>query len=245
MTMEILAGLAFGFVGSLHCVGMCGPLVLALPLGGASRARLAAGRTLYHLGRVITYALIGAAVGTFGGKLLLPLLQQRLSVVAGATVLLAAVAPALVRKAGEAKLLGALTARVSGWMGRLLREKSLPTMLGLGMLNGLLPCGFVYVALAAALVTGSTLGGTLFMAGFGLGTVPAMLSVSLFPGIFPAPARARLARVLPAFSVAVGVLLIVRGLNLGIPYVSPKFAAPVVEQAAPDCCGGAEEGARH
>jgi sulfite exporter TauE/SafE len=243
--MELLAGLAFGFLGSLHCIGMCGPIVMALPLGGSSGLKLAAGRALYHLGRVSTYAAIGAAAGLFGGAMLLPLLQQRLSIIAGAAVLLSAAAPFVFRKAAGTGLLGPLTSRISARMGPLLRTRTTGTMFLLGLLNGLLPCGFVYVALAAALVTGGVLQGALFMTGFGLGTVPAILAVSVFPGFLPGRARAAFGRVLPAVTAAVGVLLVVRGLNLGIPYISPRIAPPTAEQSTPGCCEGGEEGVRH
>jgi sulfite exporter TauE/SafE len=219
----------------MHCIGMCGPIALALPVGSYSRSRFLAGRLLYNAGRVVTYAAIGAVVGLFGGKLLLPVLQQDLSIIVGATVLISVLVPLLFRKVTLAKILQPFYDKVSRGISALMRNPSGGAMLGLGLLNGLLPCGFVYLAVAGALVSSNLLGGMLFMTGFGCGTIPAMLGVSLFPGFISLNVRTRLARVLPVFTAIVGVLLIVRGLNLGIPYLSPKISQHQ-HSVSGDCC---------
>lgn len=234
--MEYITGLTFGFLGSAHCIGMCGPIVLALPVGGRSRTRLLTGRLIYSVGRVITYTALGAAVGLLGGKLLLPLFQQNLSIVVGGTILAVALAPRIVHRLAAVSPLQPLYLRVSNGIGTLIRNESMAAMLGLGVLNGLLPCGFVYLAIAGAAVSANMTGGMMFMAGFGFGTVPAMLAISLFPGMFSVRIRSQLAKLLPAVTIVVGILLIVRGLNLGIPYLSPRFNAPTVEHAEPECC---------
>ena len=95
--MEILAGFAFGFVGSLHCIGMCGPIVLALPVGDHRWSTFAIGRFLYNLGRVVTYALMGGAVGLLGAGILLPMFQQNLSIIAGIIIILSVVVRRLIR----------------------------------------------------------------------------------------------------------------------------------------------------
>jgi sulfite exporter TauE/SafE len=203
---------------------MCGPIALALPIDSQSHKRFLAGRLLYNAGRVFTYAAIGAVVGLFGGKLLLPVLQQNLSIIVGGTVLSSVLIPLLFRKVSLVKILQPFYEKVSRGISTLMQNPSGGAMFGLGLLNGLLPCGFVYLAVAGALVNANLLGGMLFMTGFGLGTVPAMLGVSLFPGFISQKVRTRLVRVLPVFTAIVGVLLIVRGLNLGIPYLSPKMS---------------------
>lgn len=219
----------------MHCIGMCGPIALALPVGSHPRSRFLAGRLLYNAGRVVTYAAIGAVVGLFGGKLLLPVLQQNLSIIVGATILITVLVPLLFRKMPLVKILQPFYEKVSRGISSLMRNPSGGAIFGLGLLNGLLPCGFVYLAVAGALVSSNLLGGMLFMTGFGCGTIPAMLGVSLFPGFISLNVRTRLARVVPVFTAIVGVLLIVRGLNLGIPYLSPKMSQHQ-HSVSGDCC---------
>lgn len=224
--MDILTGFVFGFVGSLHCIGMCGPIVLALPAGRNHWPAFLAGRLLYNLGRVLTYTLMGGAVGLLGAGILLPVFQQNLSIVAGVLIILSVVARRFINFSLPIPTFITDTLhRIQAGIAALLREQSTSGLFLLGILNGLLPCGFVYVAMAAAAVTAHVVGGMIFMAGFGLGTIPAMLGFALSPRILSSSVRTRIARVLPVFTILVGVLLILRGLNLGIPFVSPKLGA--------------------
>jgi len=222
--MEIFAGFVFGFAGSLHCIGMCGPIVLALPGGAESLFRFAVSRLAYHIGRVLTYTMMGVVAGVFGGRVLLPVLQQNLSILGGLVLVLGVLMSRYRHQLLESVPgLGNVTRGLQRIIGDLMRERSLPSLFALGMANGLLPCGFVYVAMTAAAVTAHPLPGLLFMMGFGVGTVPAMVGFSFFPRLASAKVRASVGRILPAFTLLVGILLIVRGLNLGIPFISPKL----------------------
>jgi len=222
--VEILAGFAFGFVGSLHCIGMCGPIVLALPAGNQGMLRYTLGRLLYNLGRVLTYTVMGAVIGLIGAGLSLRLLQQDLSIIAGASIVAVFFVGQIARLSMPfPRSLGSMLLKLQGAIASLLRESALPSLFFLGILNGLLPCGFVYLAITAAAVTADVVQGMLFMAGFGLGTVPAMVGFSFFPRLVSPGLRSRISRILPAFTLIVGVLLIVRGLNLGIPFISPRL----------------------
>jgi len=91
-----------------------------------------------------------------------------------------------------------------------------------GLLNGLLPCGLVYIAVAGALATGSVLEGVLYMFLFGLGTAPLLLATALIGNLSTAKIRNQLSKAIPYVVVVVGVLFILRGANLGIPYISPS-----------------------
>ena len=229
--MEILAGFAFGFVGSLHCIGMCGPIVLALPVGDHRWSTFAIGRFLYNLGRVVTYALMGGAVGLLGAGILLPMFQQNLSIIAGIIIILSVVVRRLIRLSLPVPpLISGTLQKLQAKIATLLKEQSVAALFLLGVLNGLLPCGFVYVAMTAAAVSAHVLSGMLFMAGFGFGTIPAMVGFSLSPRILSASFRARLVRILPVFTLLVGTLLVLRGLNLGIPFVSPRLGAEPSDQ---------------
>jgi uncharacterized protein len=226
-----LAGFGFGFIGSLHCIGMCGPIVLALPIGNHRWATFALGRFLYNLGRVVTYTIMGGIVGLLGAGILLPLFQQDLSIIAGIFIILSVVLRRLIKLSWPVpSFLSGTLQRLQAKIAALLQKQSVAALFLLGVLNGLLPCGFVYVAMTAAAVSAHVLSGMLFMAGFGFGTIPAMIGFSVSPRIFSAGVRARIAKILPAFTLLVGVLLVLRGLNLGIPFISPRLGDPSSDQ---------------
>lgn len=216
--MELWTAFLLGLVGSAHCAGMCGPLALALPATGNTRATFLAGRVLYNLGRLVTYATLGALFGLLGQSFAFAGFQQWISLAAGAAILIG-----LLASSRFALGLPAVTA--VGWLkssfSKLLQQRSLGSVFLLGLLNGLLPCGLVYAAVAGATATGSFLGGALAMLAFGLGTVPMMLGFSLAGPRLHTLLRFRLQRFMPASLVLVGVLLVLRGLALGIPYLSP------------------------
>lgn len=225
--MEIVSGFLVGIMGSVHCAGMCGPIALALPSGGRSGWPLVAGRLMYNVGRIVTYALFGLIVGGIGRGIALLGYQQALSIVLGIFLILTSVAPLGVRRfLPRVPGADAVQARVSGALGSIFRRRSAASLFLVGVLNGLLPCGFVVAALAGAATTGSEAGGAMFMAGFGAGTVPIMLGLSLAGYKLPGEFRAKLVALLPWFGVLLGVLLIVRGLGLGLPFLSPAPSTP-------------------
>lgn len=212
----ILAGLAFGFLGSVHCVGMCGPLALSLPGGDRPQWQFWTERGLYNVGRALTYTLLGALVGLAGHVVSLAGAQQALSVGVGTLMILVAAVPWVSRQAQRIEQApSAFLGRVMKPIGALYRTGGPSALLIVGLLNGLLPCGFVYAALATAVTTGSVAHSTVFMAGFGLGTGPAMLGVSLMGRVASTRLRARLQKLVPVGLAVVGLLLILRGLGLG------------------------------
>ena len=212
----LVAGLAFGAFGSVHCVGMCGPLALSLPGKHQPRWQFWAERGLYNLGRAVTYSLLGVLVGAAGQVVSLAGAQQGLSVGIGVIMILAATVPWVSRQVQRIEQTpSAFLGRVMKPIGTLYRTGGPTAMLIVGLLNGLLPCGFVYAALATAVTTGSVAQSTVFMAGFGLGTGPAMLGVSLLGRVASTKLRTRLQRLVPIGLALVGLLLILRGLGLG------------------------------
>ena len=238
--MDLAAALTLGFLGSLHCIGMCGPLALALlPAQGAqsSWARIASGSVLYNFGRVMTYSLLGSLFGLFGSAARFAGLQQFLSIGTGVVILLWLVLPKHLTQRMEAKhRVATLLAQLKLLLNRLLRSHRFAAQFGVGLLNGLLPCGFVYLALAGALAQPSVVRSGLFMGLFGLGTMPAMLVILLPNGLLSPSLRISLRRVMPLGTVVVAVLLIVRGLALGVPYLSPNLAfSPAAQTTAPVC----------
>ena len=216
------AAFLLGLAGSLHCAGMCGPLALALPHPGRGMAGFVGGRLLYQLGRVLTYAGLGAAAGALGHSLSMAGVQRWVSLAAGALVLSGLAAAAW---ATPAAWLGRWTLRVKGWLGWGLRRRTLGSLCVLGMVNGLLPCGLVYAAAALAATAGGPVAGIGTMVAFGLGTVPVMLGLGLGGRALPVAWRLRLSALTPATLGVVGLLLVLRGLALGIPYLSPDLAS--------------------
>jgi sulfite exporter TauE/SafE len=222
----ILAGLAFGFFGSVHCVGMCGPLALSLPGADQSRVRFVVERVVYNLGRVLTYTLLGGLVGLVGRGAALAGVQQAISVAIGTVMILAAAVPWVSRRVQQLERApSALLGTVMKPIGGLYRRGGAGALLVVGLLNGLLPCGFVYAGLATALTAGEVVESMTFMAAFGLGTGPAMLGVSLVGRVASASARERLQQLVPYGLAFVGLLLIVRGLGLG-SMLSPLLRPP-------------------
>jgi sulfite exporter TauE/SafE len=225
MTPEIptlCSGFLLGLLGSAHCAGMCGPLALALP-GNPRPGAFFVGRSAYNSGRILTYSALGAVFGMFGRTLAMAGFQRWLSISLG-LVLLAGLL--LSRRAALSRPITWLVTRVKTPMAALLRRRSLSSVALLGVLNGFLPCGLVYVACAAAAATGGLASGSLYMVAFGLGTLPMMLAISLSGKLVPFSLRLRLARAIPFCIVVLAGLLIVRGLSLGIPYLSPDISDP-------------------
>jgi len=218
--MEI-AALMLGFVGGLHCVGMCGPLVLALPKNAAhSRWQYWLGRLTYNSGRVVTYALMGAVAGAVGQVVSLAGYQTVLSLVLGTLLILSFFLPF--------SRIGLGISNSTIWkksLGALFRKKSFSALAGIGLLNGFLPCGLVYAALAGAAGTGTILSGVIFMTLFGIATAPALLAVAMVNRIKRFDHTRLVRKALPAAALILGFLLVLRGLNLGIPYISPDLEA--------------------
>jgi len=223
--MDLLSGFLVGFLGSVHCAGMCGPLALALPVPAGGTLTYLYGRVVYNAGRVLTYAVLGAVAGLVGLTLVLAGAQQIVSVVIGLFILLTALLPLALKSFLPSFTLPArFSARVRSKLSGLMKASSIVALFLIGLLNGLLPCGFVYVALAAAITTGDVYSGVLFMVGFGIGTGPVMLAIAIAGKHLQAGIRRRLVALAPVFTAALAVLLIVRGLNLGIPYISPAVS---------------------
>jgi sulfite exporter TauE/SafE len=223
MWQLFIPGFIMGLAGSLHCVGMCGPIAMALPLQEKTTWGKLLGSFLYNSGRVTTYAGFGLVFGFIGRSFAWFGWQQKISISLGIIILLFLVIPKLFPDKslhpGIQKIMSGLRQKLSQYL-----FKGNPASLyATGLLNGLLPCGLVYMALAGATVAGEALKGSLFMMFFGLGTMPAMFFTAILGSWIKQPVRARIRKWYPAMMVLMATLLILRGLNLGIPLVSPKL----------------------
>jgi uncharacterized protein len=220
--MFLAAAISLGFLGSFHCVGMCGPIALVIPVKRTSALSVFAGGLVYNSGRLVTYSLMGLLFGLAGQEIVLAGWQNALSVGLGILIFLLLLLP----QAYRFKIPGGIFIRslekVKSSIRTLFGIHTYRSLFLIGLLNGLLPCGLVYLGIVGAVATGNTLNGSLFMFGFGLGTVPAMLAVTLIKDYISIRFRERIRKTVPVFVGTMALLLILRGLNLGIPYLSPS-----------------------
>ena len=221
----LLPAFMLGILGSFHCIGMCGPIAMALPLKSASSTERIIKALAYNAGRILTYSMFGLVFGIIGKSVVIAGYQQALSIVLGVAVLVMYFLPtSTTSRIPVMKYATRLISKLKAAFGIMLQKKSLSSTFVLGMLNGLLPCGLVYLAVAGSIATGDMLKGAAFMALFGLGTLPAMAFVTTASQWISVSVRAKMRTLIPVFVVVSSCLLIVRGMNLGIPYLSPQFS---------------------
>jgi uncharacterized protein len=219
----LISGFLLGIVSSFHCVGMCGPIAFSLPVYYLPAHQKLIGILLYHIGRVSIYASLGVFFGFVGRQFFLAGGQQVFSIVLGATILLILLQSILQKRKIKIPFFDQFQQKLQLFIGNYIRKKQLYAMFVLGMANGLLPCGMVYLAITGALAAGTITGGLGFMTAFGLGTIPALLVLSFFGSVIGLEARNTMKKAIPYFVAIMGVLLILRGMNLNIPYVSPML----------------------
>jgi sulfite exporter TauE/SafE len=229
MNALLWSGFILGLAGSLHCAGMCGPIAMALPTRGATGWSLGLKNLSYQGGRIITYGLLGAIFGALGTALAMTGLHQGLSVAMGLLLMASVFFPGLWKgKWAGGRWLGWLKARLGQALGP---QRKVPFVV-IGMLNGLLPCGLVYVALGAALATGDALTAAGFMLLFGLGTSPMMAGMVWMGTRLGREVKQRFKKLVPVTVFLLGILFFVRGLGLEIPYLSPGSAVMQVNPPA-------------
>ena len=237
--MDIITPLTIGLIGSFHCIGMCGPIVVALPLKKHNLTSKITGTILYNSGRVITYSLLGILFGMLGRGIKMAGFQQWTSILLGVTMVVTILYPYFFReKITISSLFSGFAGRLVVRLKKLFTDRSYFSLLMIGILNGLLPCGLVYVAIAGAINTGDVFTGTLFMTFFGIGTIPLLMIATLASDAIGQRIRSKMQKVVPYFVFLLGVLFILRGMALGIPYVSPadQKLVPRVMIEKGDCC---------
>jgi sulfite exporter TauE/SafE len=231
----LLAALSLGFLGSFHCIGMCGPIAMALPLGRESKFKQVAGAVIYNVGRVLTYGIFGLLFGLLGKGFVIGGFQQVLSITMGILILLGLLLPSRITASfALTRFIAPMVQKAKVQLGDLLRQKNFNSLFLIGLLNGILPCGLVYLAVAGAIATGDAVKGSLFMMAFGAGTFPAMLFVALAANVISTRSRNVMRKAVPVFAGVIACILIVRGMNLNIPYLSPELSKTDCTQHS--CC---------
>ncbi len=225
----------FGLISSFHCIGMCGPIVLMLPVERNNPSKKVIQIITYHLGRLSAYATIGFLFGLLGKGFFLAGLQQKLSIFMGIAMIVVILIPEKVfAKFNFSKPVFKLISNIKTTLGSQFRNKSYQSLFTIGLLNGFLPCGMVYVALFGAIAMQSEGFGVIYMLLFGLGTIPMMSSVVYLNSLLTIPMRNKISKTIPYVSICIAILFVLRGLGLGIPYVSPSNMSLFV-QANPNC----------
>lgn len=219
--MDLWLAISIGLLGSLHCVGMCGPIALALPLDRTNHWNIFSGNVLYSLGRLTAYFSMGLVFGLVGTGLQLMGIQQYLSIVIGALIIIGVITHSNYFAIKLPALYYSFIKSIQTQLSKAFKRKSNANLLGIGFVNGFLPCGLVYMAIAGAINSSTSVKGGLFMAAFGLGTLPLMWAVGIFGGSFSSHFPVNFKKLIPLFMLMLGVLFILRGANLGIPYLSP------------------------
>jgi sulfite exporter TauE/SafE len=209
-----------GLFGSIHCIGMCGPLALAIPSFQTKWWLIVSDKLLYNIGRVITYSFLGLLIGVMGRQLWMAGLQQGVSLFSGMLIIMAGFSRLFKIRLGQSIMMDKLLSPINRLLGYALQHKA--GHLIIGLLNGFLPCGFVYLALVGAINASSPLTAAQYMFWFGMGTFPLMLLATISSGFIGPSIRRRINRTMPYLMVCLGFWFILRGLNLNIPYLSPE-----------------------
>lgn len=231
----LLSALIFGLLGSFHCIGMCGPIAFMLPVDREKPIKRFLQILSYHLGRIFTYAIIGILFGILGKGFYLFGFQQQLSIIAGLTMILIVVFPKITKYNWLSKKMSFVILKVKSALGKELQKKKNDTFFVLGFLNGFLPCGLVYMAVLGALATPTITQASFYMILFGIGTIPLMTAFVYLGNFTKGNFRSYIQKAIPILVVCIGVLFVLRGLGLGIPFISPNLEMNVTSAVVTGC----------
>lgn len=218
--MELWTALGLGFIGSFHCVGMCGPIVLGLPRSDSNISAITFNATIYNLGRISVYALFGLLFGFLGKEIAIAGFQSTLSIFLGILIIIAVVFSKKIYRKKRHILIQKFINTINKSYGILIRKNSKSALLGMGILNGLLPCALVYSGLAAAVLTETPYHSMFYMALFGLGTLPALFTIYVSPNFISLDLRRKFRKYIPYMAFSLGVFLVFRGIllqDIGLP----------------------------
>ncbi len=219
----LFTALFFGLISSLHCIGMCGPIAMMLPVNHKNPTKKALQILTYHLGRITAYGMLGFIFGLLGRGLFVAGFQQRLSIVVGVFMIVIALVPDRVfAQYNFSRPIYKLISNIKGKLGEQFKRKSPDAIFTIGFLNGLLPCGMVYAALFGAIAMQNTMLSVSYMFLYGIGTIPLMSAVVYATNFLTQPFRNKIQKVIPLVIILIGTLFILRGLGLNIDYISPS-----------------------
>lgn len=232
---EFTSALTLGLIGSIHCAGMCGPIAIALPFTENRLSAVLSKSLLYNSGRAFTYFILGLLFGILGKGLNLDGFQHLTSIIVGASMIVIILFQyTFLKKYTYFQI--PLLANLKMGLAKLLSIQSTPSLFFVGLLNGLLPCGMVYVALAGSLSAQGVLGSGFYMFLFGMGTIPMLVAITVMGNALSSSFRNKLNKMIPAMVVFIGILFILRGMSLGIPFLSPDKSLEVNQPSQTHSC---------
>ncbi|MDR1876040.1 MAG: sulfite exporter TauE/SafE family protein [Flavobacteriaceae bacterium] len=237
--LYLYTALSLGLLSGFHCVGMCGPIAFSLGLDANNKFKFYTQNTLYQLGRISTYALLGGILGIIGKSFDIAGYQKYISVFAGILLILIVLLPGKTTEIGNNfRPVNKFMVKIKIFLGKFLQKKDNTSRYLTGILNGFLPCGAVYIALTSSIAAGGVPQGMIFMAVFGMGTFPFMFMTVLAGKFIGVTVRTKILKVFPYLVVVLGILFILRGMGLGIPMISPSDNALKLEQRknSKNCC---------
>lgn len=212
---------------------MCGPIAMMLPVDRSNEAKKITQIITYHIGKLTAYGTLGLIFGLLGRSFYLAGMQQQLSIIVGILMILVAVIPEKVfAKYNFSKPVYRVITKVKSSLGQQFKNKSYKSLFTIGLLNGFLPCGMVYVALFGAIAMQNVSLGIAYMILFGIGTIPMMVAVVYASGLISFSFRGTIQKAIPLVAVIIGMLFIIRGLGLDIPYLSPSNMSLFVQSEA-------------
>lgn len=229
----LYTALILGLISSFHCIGMCGPIAMMLPVDRNNEAKKITQLLTYHLGRLLAYSSLGLLFGLVGKGFFLAGIQQQLSIIVGILMIIFTLVPE--KKLAQynfSKPIYKIISKVKSNLGKQFKNKSYKSFFTIGLLNGYLPCGMVYVALFGALAMQNIQTSIFYMLLFGLGTVPMMSLIVIVSNLISNSWRNSMQKVIPIFTIIIGMLFIIRGLGLDIPYISPATSTLFVQEDA-------------
>lgn len=229
----LYSALIFGLISSLHCIGMCGPIAMMLPVDRSNPAKKVVQIMLYHIGRLSAYATLGLVFGILGKGFYMAGIQQSISIMVGIFMITIAVVPERIfMKYNFSKPVYKVISNVKSSLGNQFKRKSPDALFTIGLLNGFLPCGLVYAALFGAIAMQNVTLSVTYMLLYGLGTIPMMSAVVYISNILSTPIRSKMQKMIPIVTVIIGTLFILRGLGLDIAYISPSNLSLFVQANA-------------
>lgn len=222
----LFSAVALGFASGFHCIGMCGPIALSLGLTRKQATNYYLQNLTYQFGRIVTYGFLGLLLGLIGEGFALAGFQKYMTIIAGILLIVMAVFSFSGKDfSSKIPFLSKLLSSLKRNLGRILQKADYRSRFTTGILNGFLPCGMVYMALTASIAAGGAWQSAVFMTVFGLGTLPFMFSVVLLGNLMTTAFRLKILKIIPMLMIMLGGLFILRGLELGIPFISPKKEA--------------------
>ena len=219
----LYSALLFGLISSLHCIGMCGPIAMMLPVNKSNPAEKVIQILIYHIGRLTAYASLGLIFGLLGRGFYMAGIQQQLSIAVGILMIVIVVVPEReFMKYNFSKPVYRLLSKIKSNLGNQFKRKSPDAFFTIGLLNGFLPCGLVYAALFGAIAMQNLTLSVTYMILYGIGTIPMMSALVYLSNLLSIPVRNKLQKIIPIVAVFIGIIFIFRGLGLDIAYLSPS-----------------------